>query len=149
MRAISVDHLIHTSPEEVRLLGASATAAVLLPATPFGLWEPRQAPAQDLLEAGALVALASDLNPGTAWCESMPLVIALACRAYRWTPAMAIAASTINGAAAIGWEDRVGSLEAGKQADWVALEAADYRHLGYRFGGPLVAGVWKRGRRVR
>ncbi|MCJ7707221.1 MAG: amidohydrolase family protein, partial [Anaerolineales bacterium] len=101
-----------------------------------------------ILEAGGILALASDLNPGTAWCESMQFAIALACRYLRLTPAQAIAAATINAAAAIGRADRVGSLEPGKQADFLLLDTADYRHLGYRFGTNLVSTVVKAGRIV-
>jgi imidazolonepropionase len=95
-----------------------------------------------------MLALASDLNPGTAWCESMQFIIALACRSMRLTPAEAIAAATINAAAAVGLSDQVGSLEAGKAADLIVLDAPDYRHLGYRFGTNLVSLVIKGGRQV-
>jgi imidazolonepropionase len=97
------------------------------------------------LAAGGLLAIASDLNPGTAWCENMQFVIALACRSLGLTPAQAIAAATINAAAAIQRAERIGSLEAGKQADLLVLNVSDYRHLGYRFGGNLAARVMKRG----
>ncbi len=146
--ATSADHLVHTRPEDIEALGRSATVAVALPCTPFGLAESGYTPAQALLEAGAILAIATDLNPGTAWCESMQFAIALACRAMRLTPAQAIAASTINAAAAISRQDRVGSLEPGKQADLLLLDAPDYRHLGYRFGTNLVAAVMKSGRWV-
>ncbi|HLB63848.1 MAG TPA: amidohydrolase family protein, partial [Anaerolineales bacterium] len=82
------------------------------------------------------------------WCESMQFAIALACRHLRLTPAQAIAAATINAAAAISRADRVGSLEPGKQADLLILDAPDYRHLGYRFGTNLVSAVMKGGRWV-
>lgn len=147
--AVSADHLVHTPPADIRALGGSTTVAVSLPCTPFGLGETEYTPAAALLEAGATLAVASDLNPGTAWCESMQFVIALACRALRLTPAQAIAAATINAAAAIGRQNRIGSLEVGKQADVLVLEAADYRHLGYRFGTNLVSVVVKNGRVVR
>lgn len=143
--AVSADHLVKTPPEDIRALAASATVAVALPCTPFGLAQPEYTPARAILEAGGLLALASDLNPGTAWCESMPFVIALACRYLKLTPAEAIAAATINAAAAIGAADRLGSLEPGKQADLLVLEVADYRHLGYRFGTNPVKRVMKRG----
>ncbi len=94
------------------------------------------------------MALATDLNPGTAWCESMQFAIAVACRYLRLTPAQAVAAATINAAAALGWDDRVGSLEKGKLADLIILETSDYRHLGYRFGTNLVGIVIKRGQTV-
>lgn len=144
--AVSADHLVKTSPADIRALAASDTVAVSLPCTPFGLAEPHYSPAQDILEAGGLLALASDINPGTAWCESMQFVIALACRYLRLAPAQAVAAATINAAAALGIAARVGSLEPGKQADLIILTTADYRHLGYRFGTNLVDQVMKKGR---
>jgi imidazolonepropionase len=112
------------------------------------LAESAYTPARAILEAGGTLALATDLNPGTAWCESMQFAIALACRYMRLTPAQAIAAATINAAAAIGRQDRVGSVEAGKDADLVVLEVPDYRHLGYRFGTNLAATVLQAGRFV-
>ncbi len=146
--AISADHLVHTTPNQIQMLGDSGTAAVALPATPFGLAESEYTPALKILQAGGLLALASDLNPGTAWCESMQFVIALATRYMGLTPAQAIAACTVNAAAAIGREQAIGSLEPGKQADLLILEVDDYRHLGYRFGTNLVQTVVKRGRIV-
>ena len=134
--------------KDIAALGRSDTVAVALPCTPFGLAEREYTPAQAILEAGGLLALATDLNPGTAWCESMQFVIALACRYLRLTPPRPSRAATINAAAAIGRADRVGSLEPGKQADLLVLDAPDYRHLGYRFGTNLVSSVIKRGRVV-
>jgi imidazolonepropionase len=144
--AVSADHLVATPEADVKALGNSGTVAVALPATPFGLAEGAYTPARSILEAGGLLALATDLNPGTAWCESMQFVIALACRYMRLTPAQAIAAATINAAAAIGQQARVGSLEVGKDADLLVLDAPDYRHLGYRFGTNLAAHVVRAGR---
>jgi imidazolonepropionase len=146
--AVSADHLVHTPPADVEAIARSNTVAVALPCTPFGLGEAAYTPARALLQAGAILAVATDLNPGTAWCESMQFAIALACRHLRLTPAQAIAAATINAAAAIGRAQRVGSLEPGKQADLILLDAADYRHLGYRFGTNLVSAVMKGGRWV-
>ncbi len=137
-QAVSADHLVKTSPQDIQALAHSNTVAVALPCTPFGLAEKEYTPARDILVSGGLLALASDLNPGTAWCGNMQFVIALACRYLRLTPAQAIAAATINAAAAIGWADRVGSLEPGKRADILILNVPDYRHLGYRFGQNLV-----------
>jgi imidazolonepropionase len=149
LNAISADHLVKTSAQEITALANSRTVAVALPCTPFGLGETQYTPAKAILQAGGLLAIASDLNPGTAWCESMQFVIALACRYLRLTPAQAIAAATINAAAAIGRADELGSLEAGKQADVIILGVDDYRHLGYRFGTNLVETVLKRGQVVR
>lgn len=146
MGAASADHLVATSSADIAALAASDTVAVALPCTPFGLAEAHYTPAHAILEAGGLLAIASDLNPGTAWCESMQFALALACRYLRLTPAQAIAAATINAAAAIRRADQIGSLEPGKQADLVILNVADYRHLGYRFGTNLVQTVIKKGK---
>lgn len=146
--ATSADHLVYTTAEDILALGASDTVAVSLPCTPFGLAEEAYTPAKDFLQAGGILALATDLNPGTAWCESMQFAIALACRYMHLTPAQAIVAATINAAAAIGRADRVGSIQPGKQADLIILEAPDYRHLGYRFGTNLVTRTIKKGKIV-
>jgi imidazolonepropionase len=145
LQAVSADHLVKTSAADIAALARGDTIAVALPCTPFGLGESEYTPAQDILEAGGTLALATDLNPGTAWCESMQFAIALACRYMRLTPAQAIAAATINAAAAIARTDRLGSLEPGKQADLLILSVDDYRHLGYRFGANLVQTVIKKG----
>jgi len=144
--AISADHLVKTSRADIIALAQSKTVAVALPCTPFGLAEGEYTPAQAILEAGGLLALATDLNPGTAWGGNMQFAIALACRYMRLTPAQAIAAATLNAAAAIKRTDQIGSIEAGKQADLLILNVSDYRHLGYRFGTNLVQTVIKRGK---
>lgn len=143
--AISVDHLVAISAEDIACLAKSDTVAVALPCTPFGLAEARYTPARAIIDAGGILALATDLNPGTAWCENMQFAIALACRYMKLTPAEAIVAATINAAAAIGWQNRVGSIEPGKQADLIVLKIPEYRHLGYRFGTNLVKMVIKKG----
>lgn len=144
--AVSADHLVKTSAADIQALAASNTVAVGLPCTPFGLAEREYTPAREILAANGLLAIATDLNPGTAWCENMQFALALACRYMRLTPAQAIAAATINAAAAIGRAAQVGSLEPGKQADLIILAVDDYRHLGYRFGSNLVQTVIKKGR---
>lgn len=143
--AASADHLVVTSLDDMVALGKSDTVAVSLPCTPFGLAEGHYTPAKDFLDANCILAIATDMNPGTAWCESMQFAIALACRYLCLTPAQAIAAATINAAAAIGKDDKIGSLEPGKQADVLILNAPDYRHLGYRFGSNLAHTVIKKG----
>lgn len=144
--AASADHLVRTSTTDIQSLAKSETVAVSLPATPFGLNEKDYTPAAQIIAADGLLALASDINPGTAWGESMQFILALACRKMGLTPAQAIAAATINAAAAIQRENLIGSLEPGKQADLLILAVDDYRQLGYRFGTNLVAYVIKQGR---
>ena len=143
--AASADHLVKTSDADIQALGVSDTVAVSLTPTPFGLGHDEYTPAQKIIAANGILAIASDLNPGTAWCESMQFVIALSCRYLKITVAQAIAAATINAAAAIARDDQIGSLEPGKQADLLVLAVDDYRNLGYKFGGNLVQRVMKRG----
>jgi imidazolonepropionase len=139
--ATSADHLVCTPPDEIELLARSDTIAVALPGTPFGLGHQEYTPARALIDAGGAVALATDCNPGTCWCENMQLMIALACRYMGMTPAEALSAATINAAHAVGLGDEVGSLEPGKRADLLLLRVPSYQHLGYRFGTNLVEGV--------
>ncbi|MBN2556623.1 MAG: imidazolonepropionase [Anaerolineales bacterium] len=148
LEAVSADHLVCTPDADIAALGNSDTVAVSLPCTPFGLGHADYTPAQKILDANGILAIASDINPGTAWCENMQFVIALACRYLHLTPAQAIAAATINSATALNLEDQIGSLETGKQADILILDIPDHRHLGYRFGSNLVSAVYKRGKRV-
>jgi imidazolonepropionase len=146
--AISADHLVQTPTADIAALGQGETIAVGLPGTPFGLGHSEYTPAKAILAAGGALALATDCNPGTCWCESMQMVIALACRYMGLTQAQALVAATLNSAHAIGRGHEVGSLEAGKQADILILTTADYRQLGYRFGGNLVQTVIKKGQIV-
>jgi imidazolonepropionase len=143
--AVSVDHVVTTPPEEIELLGRSSTIAVSLPGTPFGLAQPAYTPARAILAAGGALALATDINPGTTWNESMQLIVAVACRYLKLTQAQALAAATINAAHAIGRGGSVGSLEIGKQADVLIMDVSDYRSIGYRYGTNLVRSVIKRG----
>jgi imidazolonepropionase len=143
--AVSADHLVCTPPEEIELLGQSKTVAVALPATPFGLALRAYTPAQAILDAGGALALATDCNPGTAWCESMPFVVALACRYLRLTPAQALVAATLNAAHAVGLGEELGSLQPGRAADILVLDLPNVDHLGYRFGANPVGRVVKGG----
>ena len=144
--AASADHLVKTSDADIAALAKSDTVAVALPCTPFGLAERDYTPAHKLIEADALLALATDCNPGTSWNESMQMAIGLACRYMKLTPAQAIAAATINSAHAIRRSELIGSIEVGKQADLLILSVSDYRQVGYRYGTNLVKQVIKRGR---
>jgi imidazolonepropionase len=143
--AVSVDHLLVTNQADVDLLGKSSTMAILLPATPFGLGIKNTAPAKALIEAGAAVALATDCNPGTAWCESMQMVLALATRHLGMTPAQALVAATLNAAFAVDCGDKMGCIDAGRDADLVIWNVPDYRHLAYRFGANMARRVIKAG----
>ena len=146
--AVSADHLVRTPAADIAALGQGDTVAVGLPGTPFGLAHHDYTPAKAILAAGGALALATDLNPGTTWCESMQMVIALACRYMGLTQAQAIVAATLNAAFAIGRGSEVGSLAPGYQADLILLEVDDYRQLGYRYGTNLVRTVIKHGRVV-
>jgi len=138
--ARSVDHLEATGAEGVAALGASDVAAVLLPASALFLARPMP-PARALVEAGAIVTLATDFNPGSAFCESLPLVCSLAATQLKLSPAEALAASTVNAAHVLGRSGRLGRLASGYDADIVLLEAPDWRYLAYHLGGNLVTKV--------
>jgi len=142
--ARSVDHLEATGAEGVAALGASDVAAVLLPASALFLARP-MAPARALVEAGAIVALATDFNPGSAFCESLPLVCSLAATQLKLSPAEALAACTVNAAHVLGRSTRLGRLASGYDADIVLLDAPDWRYLAYHLGGNLVTNVVLRG----
>jgi imidazolonepropionase len=145
--AVSADHLLCVSDAGIAALAESATVATLLPGTAFFLGLP-YAPARRLLAAGVAVALASDCNPGTCPSENLPLAGAMACTQMGLLPAEAVTALTLNAAAAVGRSDRLGSIEAGKQADLIVCDVPDYRHLFYHFGVNHVRTVIKRGRVV-
>ncbi|MFN2588919.1 MAG: imidazolonepropionase [Actinomycetota bacterium] len=142
----TADHLNHASTFAVGDLAQSDTVAVLLPGATFTLRQRSKPPARDLLSRGAIVALGTDLNPGTSPVHSMPFVIALACRLYGFRPVEALAAATVNGAAALGLEDRVGRLAPGYRADAVVLDLASPDHVAYRPDHNPVAAVVCEGR---
>ncbi len=146
--AVSVDHLDVTSPDEIVRLAQSDTVAVLIPAVNFNFGSSHFADGRGLIDAGAALALATDNNPGSAPCPSLPLVMAIACRYQKLLPAEALNAATINAAYALDLADRIGSLQIGKLADALIVDAPDYRHLAYQFGGNLVGQVIKRGKLV-
>lgn len=143
--ARSVDHLESTGRGGIAALAASDVAAVLLPASALFLGRP-QPPARELVGAGAIVALATDFNPGSAFCESLPLVCSLACTQLRLSPNEALAACTVNAAWVLGLADRKGRLAPGFDADVVLVAAEDWRHLAYHLAGPVVHTVVVGGR---
>jgi imidazolonepropionase len=139
--ARSADHLNHVSSEGIAALGRGETAAVLLPASTFTL-RAAPAPVAALRDAGAALAIASDLNPGTSPISSMPETIAFACSLYGMTPLDALTAATANPAWVLGLDDRLGTLEPGKRADLVLLDGPSFAHVPYRPGhDPVVATV--------
>jgi imidazolonepropionase len=144
--AVSVDHLDVTPPGEIAILAGSDTLGVILPAVSLNLGSSHFAPARAMADAGVALAVATDLNPGSAPCPSMPLAMALACRYGRLLPAEVLNASTINAAYAVGMGERIGSIEEGKQADLLVVDAPDYRHLAYWLGGNLVERAIKKGK---
>jgi imidazolonepropionase len=148
--ATSIDHLEATGEDGVHALAASEVVAVLLPASALFLNRPMP-PARALVDAGAAIALATDFNPGSAFCESLPLVCSLACTQLGLSPAEALTACTVNAAAVLERADRKGRLARGLDADVVLLEAPDWRHLAYHLGGEVItavvqggAAVWQR-----
>jgi len=142
--ARSVDHLEATGPDGVRELGSSDVVGVLLPASALFLDRPMP-PARALVDAGAAVALATDFNPGSSFCESLPIVCTLACTQLRLSPEEALGACTVNAAHVLGRADRIGRIAPGLDADLVLLDAPDWRHLAYHFGGDLISTVVRRG----
>lgn len=132
--ALSVDHLDVTPIDDLRILAQSNTVGVFLPAVNFHLANSHYGNARAFLDAGGILALATDLNPGSAPTPSLPLVMAIACRYQHLTPAEALNAITINAAYALNLQRATGSIEIGKQADIVLLNTSDYRALAYDFG---------------
>ena len=138
--ARSVDHLEATGDEGARALAASDVVGVLLPASALFLARPMP-PARTLVDAGAAIALATDFNPGSAFCESLPLVCSLACTQLGLSPAEALSACTVNAAHVLGLSGHKGRIATGYDADIVLLDASDWRYLAYHLGGDMVARV--------
>lgn len=145
LSAASADHLLCIGPEEIAALARSGTVATLLPGTAWWM-RSRRAPARELIEAGVPVAVATDFNPGTCLSESLPAVAAHACLDSRMTVEETLTAMTLNAAASLGLAGETGSLEPGKSADVIWIDAPDDRHLVYHWGVNLVSGVICRGR---
>jgi imidazolonepropionase len=142
--AVSVDHLEATGDAGVRALAANDVVAVVLPASALFLGRP-MAPARALVDAGAVLALATDFNPGSAFCESLPVVCSLAAMQLRLSPAEALSACTVNAAYVLGRANRIGRLAPGYSADVLLLEAPDWRYLAYHLAGPVVHKVIRHG----
>ena len=134
LNAASADHLERINAGDIRALARSNVVATLLPGCCFHLGRRDYAPARKLIEAGAIVALATDFNPGTSPTVNMQAILSLACTQLRMAPTEALAAATINAAYSLGRHDRIGSIEVGKFADLAVFDLADYREIPYYFG---------------
>ena len=143
--ATSIDHLDYISERGMEVMVEKKTVGVLLPGVPFHLMTNTYAPARKLIQAGVPIALATDFNPGSCPTLSMQMIIALACRQLKMTPAEAINAATINAAYALGRGDKIGSIEVGKNADIIVLDIPRHQQLPYWFGINLVTKVIKNG----
>jgi imidazolonepropionase len=142
--ARSIDHLEATGPDGVQALAASEVVGVLLPASALFLDRPMP-PARALVDAGAAIALATDFNPGSSFCESLGIVASLAATQLHLSPAEALSACTVNAAHVLGRSNEVGRIAPGYAADLVLLDASDWRYLSYHLGDGLVAGVVEAG----
>src|ERR1700690_2036937 len=145
LEAASADHLEKINSADIRALALSNVVCTLLPGCCFHLGLSHYGPARKLIDAGAIVGIATDFNPGTSPTLSMSMILSLACTQMRMTPAEAISAATINPAYSLRAHDRAGSLEGGKYADIAAFDVADYREIPYYFGVNLCAFTMKRG----
>jgi len=146
--AASADHLMYVSERGIDALAKSGTVANLLPATSFFLMSPRYAPARSFIEKGAIVSLSTDCNPGSSMTESMQTAVQLATLQMKMTVEESLTAATLNGAHSLRLAHETGSIEVGKRADFVLLDAPSYLHLVYHFGVNLVSAVWRDGVRV-
>jgi len=145
IRAVSCDHLLYSTEEDLIKMRDNGVIAVLLPATSLFL-KSRKKPLVDFMRRiGLTIALGSDYNPGSSMIYQMPIVISLGCLIYGLTIEEAIRGATINGAKAIKMEDEIGSLESGKKADILILDAQNYKHIPYQFGRNLIRTVIKKG----
>jgi imidazolonepropionase len=146
--ATSIDHLDATSDDEIRLLAESETIGIVTPTVNFNFGSAHFADARKMIDAGCAIALSTDYNPGSAPCPSQPTAMAIACRYQKLLPSEAFNAVTINAAFGLGAGEKTGSLEAGKQADFLILDTKDYREIAYEFGSNFVETVVKNGKVV-
>ena len=144
IEAVSADHLLKASDKGIEMMAEAGVMAVLLPITAFSLKE-EYAPARKMIEKGLNIAVATDFNPGSCYSESIPLLIVLSTLYMGLSPEEAVRGLTINAAAAINREDKIGSIEEGKQGDIVILSAPSYLHLSYHMGVNSVSKVIKKG----
>ncbi len=144
--AISAEHLVKTSTEDIQKMAEHGTIGISLPGTPFMLMENHYTPVRKMIDEKVPIALATDLNPN-CWTESMQMIITLACLQMKMTPSEALTASTVNSAYSIDRED-IGILDEGYKADFLILDVPNIMHLPYHFGVNLVESVYKKGKKV-
>jgi imidazolonepropionase len=146
--AVTADHLEQTEGDGIAAMKLAGVQPVLLPGSVYALGRPRYPKAREMIEAGLAVVLATDFNPGSSPTPSIPMVLSLAATQMKMTPAEGVTAATINAAYSLGRGDRIGSLEAGKLANFCIFDCSDYREIAYWFGIAQVDSVYVRGRRV-
>ncbi len=147
LRAATADHLEYTDAGSIAALANAGVQPVLLPGSVYALGSRAYPDARGMIDSGLAVVLATDFNPGSSPTVSMPMILSLASTHMAMTPAEAITAATVNPAYSLGRGAEIGSLEAGKRADFVLYDCTDYREIPYWFGVDLVAGVWVKGAR--
>jgi imidazolonepropionase len=148
LHAATADHLEHTSARGILALESAGVQPVLLPGSVYALGSTLYPNAREMIQAGLAVVLATDFNPGSSPTPCMPMILSLACTQMKMTPAEVITSATINAAYSLGRASAIGSLEVGKQADFVIHDCRDYREIAYFFGAPLVQAVYLEGRLV-
>jgi len=149
LRAATADHLEAATAETLELLRKASVQPVLLPGSVFALGREQYPPARKMIELGLAIVLATDFNPGSSPVASMPFILSLACLQMRLSPAEALTAATLNAACSLGLGDRAGSLEAGKDADFLIHEFGDYRELAYFIAAPFRPRVFAAGKEVK
>jgi imidazolonepropionase len=147
-KATTADHLEKTGEEGIAALRSAGVQPVLLPGSVYALGSTRYPRAREMIGAGLAVVIATDFNPGSSPTPSMPMILSLACTQMKMSPAEAITASTINAAYSLGRGEKIGSLEAGKLANFSVFDCEDYRELAYWFGVPQASSVYVQGERV-
>jgi imidazolonepropionase len=148
LRAATADHLEQVNAAEIAALAEAQVQPVLLPGSVYALGKDRYPPARAMIDAGLAVVLATDFNPGSSPTPSIPMVLSLAATQMKMTPAESVTAATINAAYSLNRGNEIGSLELGKQGNFVICDSPDYREIAYYFGVSLVEFVYVRGERV-
>jgi len=146
--AVTADHLVAVSDKGIKKMKEAGVIPILLPATTFSLGLKKYAPARKMIDAGLPIVLATDFNPGSSHCDSMQTVISIACIEMDLLPSEAITASTLNAAYSLELGNKIGSIQAGKQADILIMDMPSYKYLPYHLGSNCVDMVIKKGRVV-